>query len=237
MKIKSALLLSMAIFSSFLLTAQEYDQVMYVASQLGLKVRSSPSTNGAVLVILKCNDPVKYRPISALDTIEMRIASWVEYENVKGVKGYVFGGYLNTYMLPKERYVSLRDYIKSYVLANFEELENATHLDDKPGEKFDEMTKVSIGVDYFHRELSQWEYSDNEYMFRDVDINEVINIIEYCEFNGEKVEYSLLRQSYEKENNLSLFKYSHAINDPPEDDIVIEALYPTGVRIKISGGL
>lgn len=230
------LLIFIATFLSLSVSAQLSPQALFVASKKGLLVRAEPNMAAKVVGALALNDTVWYRPTPQIDTIEMRVAPWIAYESDAGVQGYVFGGYLNSHPLPKHPPTSLREYISAYLLL-FEESTTFTFLEDEPGEKFDRRTVVSTGPTYSYKSESQWEWGCDEYLFFDIGMHEILNLVEYCEFQGEKVEYQLLQAAYAQDQDLDLIRYNHAINDPPEDEITIQRMYPQGVRFVVKGGL
>ncbi|PHI18019.1 hypothetical protein CEQ90_20135 [Lewinellaceae bacterium SD302] len=215
------------------LLSQEYGELMYVAAKNGLIIRSSPNTDSQIIGSLNFQDSILYKPIDVIDTLDLRIAYWVELD-LDTIKGYIFSGYLNNRVPPSEKYVSLRDMWK-YFKVNYPSLIDTTIFIDNPGDKSDKTIYLSMGLNHSSRGWHIWEYSYSETIYEDITINDIINLIELTDFNGENIEYQILVES--NKMNFDNLKYTHAINDPPQIEVTISKVYPKGVKLIVHGGL
>lgn len=219
------------------LSGQELGQVMYVAAKQGLRLRSEPDLKSKTLELLSLNDSITVREILYRDTIDLRVSNWISCTTSGNQKGYLFSGYLNQYPLPLNGYASLRDYIHEYLKVNFLELSATEYVDDQPGDKYDKILRLSFGNDYVLKSIYEWESADVDLILYQVNLSEIINLVEYAELHGENEEHRLLKEAFLRQQSLNLFVYTHAIGDPPEKTIIIESIYPGGVRIRISDRL
>jgi hypothetical protein len=220
------------VFFSALLASQEYGDTLYVAAKNGLIIRDSPTSDASVIGALEYGECVVYNGTGVYDTIDIRIAEWVKVYFPNNKYGFVYGGYLNSIDPPKDSYVSIRNYMEVFS-SKFPSIIREEYLEDKPGDKYDRITNINIGNNHAFKFWCEYEYCHYEYIFEKVSINEILNLIELAEFEGLNLEYNLLKAS--RTNDLSIFIYTHALNDPPEDIFVIQKIYPAGVRVVIKG--
>lgn len=171
-----------------------------------------------------------------LDTIDLRVANWISVETLDKKTGWIFSGYSNHHPLPTKQFSSLRIFIRDLVSS----LPESYHTEyyDKGESELEFLRFVSSGSKVFHQvRIEGWEYGHTEIELYDWDLHEILNIIALSlwdigprnQVNYENVEFAQFRDStingeYDK------FQWLNEYDDPAEN-MVLEARYPTGIRI------
>lgn len=160
------------------IVAQSSDSTkqLFVAASSGLIVRFNPTTKSDQVRKIEFNEEIEVSKTKFIDTIDNRISNW--YKIIGERNQYVFGGYLNEYKLPDTINGVLNDYLPEFA-KNFGELKglkyNVIPSNDEKGIgaiTFKSNDRVSVVI------KSGYEYSKIEYYFKNLSINEFINLFE-----------------------------------------------------------
>lgn len=210
---------------------QKYGDTLFVALKKGITLYDKPAETGKPIHEIQFNDQLIVIDREKLDTIELRVANWLEVKTINGVTGWAFGGYLNKQSLPIPTYYSLR-----WFLPKMSELNTVNFKTEyiKKGESEMEDIRTYISGNDSSLTISKsiWENGISEIQLFDWELYEMLNIIALSEWEGENVEFNLLKESA---STLNLDRFQWVVNfDDPEATMVLEKRYPKGIRIIIN---
>ena len=226
-------LLTVIFFISVIIEAisQSWGDTVYIGLRGGLNLLEEPFENSYIIDSLHFNDKVVIRDQAQLDTINLRVANWINVVTLNNKSGWVFGGYVNHEVLPTKEYSSLRAIANDLLSGQPNFL-----FKDTVASSEEQNIKTIYGEGnefYFLIIESVWENGISELNLYEWNLNEIINLIALSSWNGKNVEFDLLKESVHP-SNLYRFEWLNGFDDP-EQKMVLEKRYPRGVRFIMDG--
>ena len=226
-------LLTVIFFISVIIEAisQSWGDTVYIGLRGGLNLLEEPFENSYIIDSLHFNDKVVIRDQAQLDTINLRVANWINVVTLNNKSVWVFGGYVNHEVLPTKEYSSLRAIANDLLSGQPNFL-----FKDTVASSEEQNIKTIYGEGnefYFLIIESVWENGISELNLYEWNLNEIINLIALSSWNGKNVEFDLLKESVNP-SNLYRFEWLNGFDDP-EQKMVLEKRYPRGVRFIMDG--
>ena len=211
--------------------SQNWGDTVFIALRGGLNLLGAPIENSDIFDTLHFNDIVVIRDQAQLDTINLRIANWINVETLNNKSGWIFGGYVNHAILPTKEFSSLRAI--AYTLLSGRP--NFSFKDTVDSSEEQNITTIfgKGNEHYFLMTETVWENNRSELNLYDWNLNEIINLIALSSWNGRNVEFELLKDCINPKN-LYRFEWMNGFDDP-EEKMVLEKRYPRGVRLIMDG--
>ena len=210
--------------------SQEYGDTLFVAIKKGVTLHTKPFETSSRINQVQFNNQLVVLEKDKLDTIELRVANWLEVKTLNGKTGWAFGGYLNKQSLPSASFYSLRYFmpkLHELITIKFE----TEYLKKGESEMDDIRTHIAGNDNSLTITKSIWENGTTEIQLYNWELHEILNIVALSEWEGQNVEFELLKESA---SPLSFDRFQWIINfDDPEATMVIEKRYPRGTRIII----